>query len=112
MGVLKVLKTIGKGTIKGLDLAGDVLGHPAVIPLTMLVPLGWAQAAMLAIRRIDKLADEIRATSNREMSDEEKRMAFSEEFRAVYPEASDNDLNALGSLLLKFERGETEEKKD
>jgi hypothetical protein len=112
MGVLKIFEKAGKGILKGLDTADKVISHPAVMPLTMFVPWGWARTALTAVRRVNQLADELRKSTGQEMDDETKRAEFANVFRGEFPEASDGDIQALAAMFAKVEKGEVQENKD
>jgi hypothetical protein len=106
MGVLKIFEKVGKGILKGLDAADKVASHPALIPLTMLIPWGWARTALYAVRRVNKLAKEYNDKTGLEMDDDAKLYEFADIFRGEYPEASDGDIATLAAMFVKVEKGE------
>lgn len=111
MGLIKVLNKIKDGTLKGLEVADGVLSHPAVEPFTMLVPYGWARAALKSVRHVNGIAKAIKDETGEDMPEESKRSAFAGEFRKEFPEASAGDINALAALMVKVDKGAIEEEK-
>ena len=85
MGILKVLKKAGNITLDGIDVPGDVLAHPAVMPLSMMLPCGWARTALLIVRKVTLIADEIQGETGYQMTDEQKRKGFAKLFREKFP---------------------------
>ena len=107
MGILSVLKKVGSTSLDVLDVADDVLSHPAVMPLTLAVPWGWALTGMKVVRKVNGIAQDLRDKHDVEMPDEDKRREFAEMFRKAHPEATDSDISALAALLVKVQKGET-----
>lgn len=107
-GMLKV----GRGALKVIDVAGDVANHPAVAALTVFVPYAWIPKALTAVRRVNKIADDLRDEFGTEMSDEQKKQAFAEMIRKDHPEATDSDIDLLAVAMVKFEKGDTTDGED
>ena len=115
MGIINVFKTIGKGLVevgkgaaKVVDIAEDVVTHPAAAPatmvLSMVVPVAMVAKGIAVVRSIKATADVIRHGRTPDMTDEDKRALFREEMRAEYPNASNGDLDTLAGALVKLEK--------
>jgi len=100
MGILRVLKQLGKGALKAAELSD----HPLVVPLSVALPYGWFKVGITAMRAVNKTAKEIQAQLGIDMNDEQKRAQFAEKVKAMFPEASDSDISLLGSLVVKLEK--------
>lgn len=113
MGLVSVFKTIGcgfkevgKGVVRVINVAADVADHPAVAPgliiLSTVAPIKFIQFGMDCVRKINKLAEEIKEEHDEIMSDEEKRNEFAKLFREEFPEASNGDVMTLACILTKL----------
>ena len=109
MGIGGFLKKIGKGALKGLDVADKVASHPAIVPFTMMIPWGQAKLALTLVRRGNTIRREIFEDTGEELSDEAMKDMLAKDFRKEYPEATDSEIDMLAAAFANVAKGGVEE---